>query len=305
VTTPLASVVIATRNRRDELREAVRSALGQSVPVEVVVVDDGSTDGTPDMLAREFPDVRVHVADEPRGAVVQRNRAVAYARAPIVFGLDDDAVYTSPETVAQTLRDFEHPRVGAVAIPYVDRLRDGTVLERHRAPAADGVYVTPVFIACAFAARRDLYLRLGGMREVIFQYGEERDFCLRLLDAGYVTRLGTADPLRHSESHARDVRRMDLYGRRNDILHSWHNQPLPHAPWRMAVMSAKGMGLGVKFGRPLRMAHGLLLGYRACWAERGRRRPVAREAYRLDRRLRRLGPQRIEDVERLIPGRVA
>jgi hypothetical protein len=53
------------------------------------------------------------------------------------------------------------------------------------------------------------------------------------------------------------------------------------------------------------MAHGLLLGYRACWDERGQRRPVAREAYRLDRRLRRLGPQRIEDVERLIPGRVA
>lgn len=301
MTEPLASVVIATRNRRDEVREAVRSAVAQSVPVEVVVVDDASSDGTAEMLAREFPDVRVHAAAEPRGAVVQRNRAVSLARAPIVFGLDDDAVYTSTDTIAKTLRDFEHPRVGAVAIPYVDRLRDGTVLDRHRAPDADGVYVTPVFIACAFAARRDLYLRLDGMREVIFQYGEERDFCLRLLDAGYVTRLGTADPLRHSESHARNVRRMDLYGRRNDILHSWHNQPLPYAPWRMAVMSVKGIGLGLRFRRPLRMAHGLLLGYRACWQERGRRRPVGREAYRLDRLLRRNGPQRLEDVEGLLP----
>jgi hypothetical protein len=66
-------------------------------------------------------------------------------------------------------------------------------------------------------------------------------------------------------------------------------------------MSVKGIGLGLRFRRPLRMAHGLLLGYRACWQERGRRRPVGREAYRLDRLLRRNGPQRLEDVEGLLP----
>ena len=43
---PVASVVITTRNRCDELVDAVRSALNQSVPVEVLVIDDGSTDGT-------------------------------------------------------------------------------------------------------------------------------------------------------------------------------------------------------------------------------------------------------------------
>lgn len=298
---PAASVVIATRNRRNELREAVRSALAQSVPLEVVVIDDASTDGTAGMLRAEFPTVRLYRSDEPHGVVTQRNRGVALARAPIVLGLDDDAVYTSSETVAQTLDDFSDPRIGAVAIPYVDVTRNGSVLLRHRAPATDGVYVTAVFGAGAFAARRDLYLVLGGMRDVIFHQGEERDFCLRLLDAGYVTRLGTGDPLVHKESSIRDVRRMDLYGRRNDILHSWHNVPLRFAPLRMLELTVKGIGFGVRVGRPLRMLRGLLLGYRACWQERAKRRPVSVAAYRLDRLLRRRGPQRLERVEPLLP----
>ena len=50
--TPLASVVFATRNRREELRAAIDGALSQTVPVEVIVMDDGSDDGTAEMLAR-------------------------------------------------------------------------------------------------------------------------------------------------------------------------------------------------------------------------------------------------------------
>ncbi|MGZ4397490.1 MAG: glycosyltransferase family 2 protein [Gaiellaceae bacterium] len=295
--TPAASVVITTRNRRDELRAAVTSALAQKARIEVLVVDDGSSDGSAEMIASEFPRVHLCRSEQSKGLVVQRNAGAALASAPIVVSIDDDAVFVSSDTVAQTVAEFDHPRVGAVAIPYRDGPQDGI---RQASPSAGRVFVAARFRGTAYAVRRDLFLRLGGFREVIFHQGEERDLCLRMLEAGYVTRLGAADPIVHNESPSRDLVRMDLYGRRNDILCSWHNDPLPFALLRMLEMTVKGLGLGLKVGRPLRMLQGLALGYRACWEERHHRRPVSRAAYRLDHVLRREGPRPLEQVEPLL-----
>src|SRR5687768_4402013 len=111
---PLASVIIPTRNRREELRQSIRSALAQTVPLEVLVLDDGSDDGTPEMVASEFPAVRYFRFEGPNGPAMLRNRGSERAVAPILFPIDDDAVFVSPRTVEQTLAEFDHPRVGAV-----------------------------------------------------------------------------------------------------------------------------------------------------------------------------------------------
>ena len=62
---PVASVVITTKNRQDELRVAIQSALKQTAHVEIIVVDDGSTDSTAEMVRREFPGVRLIRHDVP------------------------------------------------------------------------------------------------------------------------------------------------------------------------------------------------------------------------------------------------
>src|SRR5438034_4863248 len=113
---PLASIVITTKNRQEELLLAICSAFSQSIPVEVLVMDDGSTDGTAEMIRTRFPSVRLERSERSIGYVVQRNRAARLAIADIIFSIDDDATFTSPNTVAQTLTEFGHPRVGAVAI---------------------------------------------------------------------------------------------------------------------------------------------------------------------------------------------
>src|SRR4051812_19167164 len=118
--TPPATIVITTRNRKEELARAVASALTQTVACEVLVVDDGSTDGTADLVRREFPAVRVVRCDESAGYIVRRNQAASLARAPVVVSIDDDATFPSPRTVEQSLADFDHPRVGAVAVPFVN-----------------------------------------------------------------------------------------------------------------------------------------------------------------------------------------
>jgi glycosyltransferase involved in cell wall biosynthesis len=100
---PEATVVIPTRNRWPLLQGALRSALGQEgVTVEVIVVDDGSDDGSADHLAR-LPDPRLRVLlnDRRRGPSAARNRGLAEARGRWVAFLDDDDVWSPANLRAQ------------------------------------------------------------------------------------------------------------------------------------------------------------------------------------------------------------
>jgi glycosyltransferase involved in cell wall biosynthesis len=85
------SVVLPVRNGARYLREAVDSVLAQTVTkLEVVVVDDGSTDETPEIL-RSYRDERVRVVQqEPAGLVAALNRAVAEARSDLIARMDAD-----------------------------------------------------------------------------------------------------------------------------------------------------------------------------------------------------------------------
>lgn len=294
-----ASVVITTKNRRDDLGQALESAFSQSVPVEVIVVDDGSTDGTAEFVRSEFPETRLDVAETSRGYIVARNHAARLASTPIVFSIDDDAIFSTPNVVEQTLAEFSDPRIGAVAIPYIEPNKSDRL--HQKAPEDSSVFVTNDYIGTSHALRRETFLALGGYRECLVHQGEEGDYCLRLLDAGYVTRLGNADPIHHFESPKRDLRRMDLHGRRNDVLFAWHNVPMPYFPVHLAATSSNGLLSGIRVGRPWRMLRGTVAGYAACFSRWNHRAPVSPAVYLLNRRLKKGGPMRLDEVVRL-PG---
>src|SRR5213594_2460656 len=116
---PAVTIAIVTRDRKEELRAAVRSALEQEGSIEVLVIDDGSRDGTSEMLREEFPGVRVARYDDDAGVASRRNDAAAVSRGKVIVSIDDDAVFSSPRIVADTLADLDHPRIAAVAIPYI------------------------------------------------------------------------------------------------------------------------------------------------------------------------------------------
>lgn len=90
----LVSVVIPTRNRKNLVCDAIDSALGQTYPgVEVVVVDDGSDDGTAGLLEDRYGGrVRVVEHRRGRGAAAARNTGIRAARGAWVRGLDSDDV---------------------------------------------------------------------------------------------------------------------------------------------------------------------------------------------------------------------
>lgn len=85
------SVVVTTRNRRDLLATTLRCVRDQSWPsVELIVVDEASTDDTAAMVARDFPEARLVRNDTPRGVSGARNTGLAAASGDWLFFLDDD-----------------------------------------------------------------------------------------------------------------------------------------------------------------------------------------------------------------------
>ena len=290
-----ASIVITTKNRKDELRRALISARNQTGVSEILVVDDGSTDGTYEMVAHEFPSVWILRSEQSHGLIVQRTRAAKLVTSPIIFSIDDDATFSSGTIVETTLKEFEHPLVGAVAIPFVDVNRSPTV--RQLAPHPSRVYAAGSYIGTAHAIRRDLFLTLSGYREILVHQGEEEDYCIRLLDAGYITRLGNADPIHHFESPRRSWIRMDYYGARNKILYAWQNVPFPYLSGHLAITTVKTLFHSLEPSRFWTRLRGVAAGYRLCFSGRTGRNPVSRLTYRISRDLKRRTAVLIEEIE--------
>ena len=110
---PAVSVVIPTFNRAWCLAETLSSVAGQTFrDFETLVIDDGSTDDTPDLL-RRFPGVRVHRWEDNRGVSAARNRGIEMARGRWVCFLDSDDRWTANKLQAQVDWMLSHPECPA------------------------------------------------------------------------------------------------------------------------------------------------------------------------------------------------
>ena len=292
-----ATVVITTKNRKESLRIALESAVRQQGAVQVLVVDDASDDGTSEMIRAEFPTVTLVRVEKSNGYILQRNHGAELARGRIIFSIDDDAAFTTDTVIQQVLAEFNHPRVGAVAIPFCNVNQSQAVYQT--APDATGIWCAQQFIGTAHALRRDLFLALGGYRAHYFHQGEERDWALRLLAAGYVVRMGRSDRIDHFESPKRDKTRMDTFGRRNDVLFIWHNTPALYLPFVLAKITLAGILFGFRIKRPKNMLTGLWRGYLGIFQYLSYRAPVPTAVWLLYRKLRQA--TRFADIESSLP----
>ena len=98
-----ASVVIVTKDRQADGSKAVVSAFAQANRVEVIAIDDGSSDGTSAAIAERFPRARLEHFDEPAGCR-HAPQLARIARSPFIFSLYGEADFTTPRTVKQTPR---------------------------------------------------------------------------------------------------------------------------------------------------------------------------------------------------------
>jgi hypothetical protein len=215
--------VVPNWNGRHWLPGCLHSIAHQQLaPLEVIVVDNGSGDGSVEYLRSEHPEVRIIELAENGGFAHAANLGIAAAGGELVALLNADLVL-EPDWISRMVAAIAcDPTVGAVACKMLsledptrvydagDVLRrDGLCEQRGRFKRDDGRWDVPgeVFGACAGAAlyRRSALLELGGFDERYFAYLEDVDLALRLQLAGWRCRYEPAVALHAGESSSHQL----------------------------------------------------------------------------------------------------
>jgi glycosyltransferase involved in cell wall biosynthesis len=252
------AVVIPTYNRSATVLRAVDSVLASSEPaLELVVVDDGSTDGTAAAIAgRGDPRLTYLRLSGHSNGNVARNRGIAATRAPLVAFLDSDDEFL-PGRVERLLRFFDgHPGIDAVLDDFAVELAGRRRAARQPPGEIDGAGLTRLLVGhglpltcSAISARRTALAATGGFDEGLLRQ-QDRDLMLRLAGRARVM-LGTgADVLKHQSADSFSrlapdyVAGLDALVARHPVFLDPANRPV------LAYLSVRGILRAFLTGRP-------------------------------------------------------
>lgn len=242
---PRVSVVIPTWNGAALLHPCLVSLRSQRFrDFEVIVVDNGSTDGTLEMLGREFPEVVSVALPENRGFAPAVNEGIRRASGGVVVLLNND-VEAEPGWMSALVAALDRrPDVGFVASKMLDAKRPGLIDSagdrmslfawNHGRGQPDGSEFDTgreILTACAGAAayRRELFEAVGLLDEEYFAWFEDVDLGLRAQIAGFRCWYEPTAVVRHHGS-ATGARMSDMkvfYTYRNTMLLFLKTMPLP------------------------------------------------------------------------------
>lgn len=196
------SAVVVNHNGGGRVVECARALLGQTLaPHEIVVVDSGSSDGSPDRLRREIPGLRVVELGENRGPASARNAGLRMAEADLVLLVDAD-VYLERDALRRLVarhRDGSASVVCPRIVYHPERERvqcDGAALHfvgalqlLHGGSRVSELPTEPSTVGGCISAcllvERSATLRAGGFDEDYFFYFEDLEFSLRLAGLGH------------------------------------------------------------------------------------------------------------------------
>lgn len=188
---PLAgSILICTYNRRDALADCLASLPWEAVAAqraEVIVVDDGSSDGTSTLVSEQFPAARLLINAPNRGLAFSRNRAGNAAQGRLLIYLDDDTAVQHGWLDALLAHDNGQRLLGG-------RIRDWTGDREQGGPArftflGKRLPCAPeranVGTGANLATPAACFAAIGGFDEELPYYFEDSDYCIRAHRAGF------------------------------------------------------------------------------------------------------------------------
>jgi GT2 family glycosyltransferase len=215
VSQPIATIVIIAHTVRPELELCLGSIRDHAAePVEVILIDNGSTDGTAEWVRREHPEVEL-IRLERNYGYSARNRGLERAAGRYTMFLDSDAELTENALPTLVRALDEHPSWALVAprlvnsdgslqlssrrfpprsLPLLRRpplerfFEDSRIVRRHLMADEDHGVTRPVLyaISACHLFRTELRDRIGGLDEAFGRGGgEDVDWCIRIWDAGF------------------------------------------------------------------------------------------------------------------------
>lgn len=244
---PRCTVVIATQNRRESLLRTITRLRALAEQPPVIVVDNGSGDGSVGAVRSAFPEVEVVALDHNLGAPA-RNIGVRRAGTPYVAFADDDS-WWAPGALARAAELLDtHPDLGLVGARILvgsEEREDPTtaVMAASPLPSPPGLPGPAVlgFLACGAVVRRSAFLQVGGFDELLFFLGEEQLVALDLAARGWHLSYDHDVVAHHHPSPPGDPlgrRRRQL---RNDALTAWLRRPARVALSRTAALGAAAL----------------------------------------------------------------
>jgi GT2 family glycosyltransferase len=285
---PSVSAVIVTWNRRDAV-ELVLDRLAELPVDEVLVVDNGSEDGTAEAVRARGGKVRLLEQGENAG-IAGRNRGAELATGELLLMLDDDS-YPLPGAIETLVERFDADPALGVAGGFVrDVDLEGNVIRstelgtfdwwlragRKGDPPPEG-FPAFFFPEGASLLRRDAYLQVGGFFEPYFYLSSEIDLATRLLAAGWDVRYVPQAVFDHLKSPAGRSSDRALYFRiRNHLWYLWLRFPAHVALARSLGYLAYDLLDATYQRHPGAWARAVRDAWRQRELVRGQRRPVSR-----------------------------
>ncbi|QDU32291.1 N-glycosyltransferase [Poriferisphaera corsica] len=224
---PTVTILVTTKNRKDELGVALDSCVNQAGVNEVFVLDDGSDDGTYEYVQENYPSIRIERQEESLGVIRARNYGVERAKSDVVITIDDDCVFQNNDVIGKLVEElYEDDRVWAVTIPSIDvKINPDRVIQK--SPGEDAIYLGSAYRGGCHAVKRELFVGNGSYYGEMVRQGEESDICMRMIGKGYFVRLGNSGMLHHYESPVRNYKVIAHYNVRSNMLVMWRNIPMP------------------------------------------------------------------------------
>jgi GT2 family glycosyltransferase len=204
MTAPYVSIVILNWNGKDMLQECLRSASNLEYPnYNIVVVDNGSTDGSQDVVRHNFPEAHLIENEQNLGFAEGQNTGIRYAMrsgADFIFILNND-ITLDRNVLTELVAAFEDDASIGIAGPILYHADRPTVVQKAGAMISWSTGRTPYLGAKAiggalslktipvdsvgmFLAKAALFERIGFFDARLFSYWEDTDLCLRAKKAG-------------------------------------------------------------------------------------------------------------------------
>lgn len=210
------SICITTRNRCEELARTLREISRLTPPPdELMIMADGCTDGTCELVRREYPHATLRENDPAQGSIPSRNELAAWSCSPIFLSLDDDSYPLEDDAIARIAQLFENdPLLAVASFPQRTDETPSTLAQTDFGPPLNvGSYANS-----AAAVRRSAFAQLGAYVSFFGHAYEEPDFALRCVAAGWHVRFEPVVTVRHHYTAAqRSELRMHHQHARNEL----------------------------------------------------------------------------------------